>query len=306
MAQPRAVTDRLKAMAVVVEVADRGSLTAAADALDISRAMASRALAALEAWLGARLFHRTTRQLRLTKAGTDALPRFRAILALEHDLRVTLDTHRTIVGGSIRVTCSTSFAHSFLAGAVAEFVAQYRGVTVDLMVSDQALDLVEHGIDLAIRISNTLDPSLIARRLSVCRSVLCATPSYLAARGRPVRPLELAMHECLTHQFVGQNNWTLGEGDAAAMVPVTGAICSNEATALLTAVQANAGIGLLPTYLVAPLLRSGALVEVLPDFPPAAMGIYGVYRSRQQMPAAVRALIDFLASRLAGDPPWDR
>ena len=264
--------------------------------------MASRALAALEAWLGARLFHRTTRQLRLTQAGSDALPRFRAILAIEDELRATLDTHRTVVGGHIRVTCSPSFAHSFLAGAVVEFVAQQRGATVDLMVSDQALDLVEHGIDLAIRISNTLDSALIARRLSVCRSVLCATPAYLASRGTPTGPGDLAMHECLTHQFVGQNNWTLGD----ETVTVTGAICSNEATALLTAVEADAGIGLLPTYLVAPLLRSGALVEVLPEFPPAAMGIYGVYVTRQRMPAAVRALIDFLASRLAGDPPWDR
>lgn len=306
MAQSRAVTDRLKAISVAVEIADRGSLTAAADALDISRAMASRALAALETWLGARLFHRTTRQLRLTQAGSDALPRFRAILAIEDELRAKLDTHRTVVGGHIRVTCSPSFAHSFLAGAVVEFVAQHRGVTIDLMVSDQALDLVEHGIDLAIRISNTLDSALIARRLSVCRSVLCATPAYLASRGTPTGPGDLAMHECLTHQFVGQNSWTLGENAAAVTVPVTGAICSNEATALLTAVQADAGIGLLPTYLVAPLLRSGALVEVLPDFPPAAMGIYGVYVTRQQMPAAVRALIDFLASRLAGDPPWGR
>lgn len=305
MAQPRAVTDRLKAIAVAVEIADRGSLTAAADALDISRAMASRALAALEAWLGARLFHRTTRQLRLTQAGTEALSRFRAILTIEDELRATLDKHRTAAGGHIRVTCSPSFAHSFLAGAVVEFVAQHRGVIVDLMVSDQALDLVEHRIDLAIRISNTLDSALIARRLSVCRSVLCATPAYLASRGTPTHPSDLAAHECLTHQFVGQNSWTLGAGDGAVTVPVSGAICSNEAAALLTAVQGDAGIGLLPTYLVAPLLRSGALVEVLPDFPPAAMGINGVYTSRQQMPAAVRAFIDFLADRLAGEPPWD-
>lgn len=306
MAQPRAVTDRLKAIAIAVEIADRGSLTAAADALDISRAMASRALAALEAWLGARLFHRTTRQLRPTQAGNDALPRFRAILALEGELRATLDTHRTIVGGHIRVTCSPSFANNFLARAVAEFVAQHCGVTVDLMVSDQALDLVAHGIDLAIRISNTLDPALIARRLSVCRSVLCATPAYVAVRGTPRHPGDLAAHECLTHQFVGQNSWMLGEGDGAVTVAVTGPICSNEATALLAAVQADAGIGILPTYLVAPMLRSGALVEILPDFPPAAMGIYGVCSTRQQMPAAVRALIDFLADRLTDDPPWDR
>lgn len=293
--------DRLKAITVFVEIAERGSLSSAAEALDISRAMASRALAALEAWLGARLFHRTTRRLQLTDAGEAALLRFRDMLDLEHDLRTALDGYSTTTTGHVRLTCSPSLAQSTLAAAVAAFVELHPGVTVDLIATDRAVDLVGERVDLAIRISNALDAHLIARKLAVCRSVLCATPAYVARRGAPAEPADLTRHACLLHQFVGPGVWVLGDADKRVATPVRGAICANEASVLLAAVLADAGIALLPTYLVGPHLRSGALVEVLPDHPAEDMGIYGVYASRRQMPVAVRALLDFLAERLGGE-----
>lgn len=298
MVGQRSVMDRLQAITVFVEIAERGSLSGAAAALDISRAAASRALAALETWLGARLFHRTTRSLQLTAAGEHALIRFRAMVDLEHDLHSAIDRYSTSTSGHVRLTCSPSLAQSVMAAAVAEFVELYPGATVDLNVTDRSIDLVSERVDLAVRISNKLDGHLIARKLAVCRSVLCATPAYLARHGTPGEPADLTRHACLQHQFVGPRVWVLGDGENRIATPVSGAICANEATVLMAVVLADAGIALLPTYLVGPHLRSGALVEVLPEHPVEEMGIYGVYASRRRMPVVVRTLLDFLAEKL--------
>lgn len=291
-------------MNVFVEVAERGSLSAAADALDLSRAMVSRSLSTLEEWLGARLLHRTTRRISLTSAGEQALVRCRELLIMTDGLREAL-ADRVNPTGHVRITCSPSFAQCFLAAVVAEFVSRYPYISLDMLTDDRTVDLVEDRIDLAIRMSQRLDPNLIARPLSVCRSVLCASADYLAKRPAPGRPEDLKAHDCLAHHFVAKNVWMLKVGAGTQAVEVTGRICANEASVLMSAVLAGAGIALLPTYLVRPHLSAGTLVEVLPDYPPEAMGIYGVYVSRRQMPKAVRAFLDFLASRLTGTPAWD-
>ena len=298
--------DRITAIKVFVQVADRGSLTAAADALSMSRAMVSRYLAELEAWLGARVLHRTTRRISLTPAGEVALARCRAILELGEDMRAALADPDDAPHGQIRITCSTSFGLSHMAAAVADYVARYPGTAVDMLLVDRAVNLVEERIDLAIRISSELDASLIARRLSICRSVLCASPAYLAAQGNPQRPEDLATHNCLTHYYVGRSLWHLQRGGETASVAVSGNISANEATVLLQAVRAHAGIAMLPTYLVAPLITTGELVAVLPDYALDTMGIHGVYASRRQMPLIVRSFLDFLAARFGEEPEWDR
>lgn len=298
--------DRMTAITVFVEVADRGSLTAAADALSLSRAMVSRYLAALEDWLGVRVLHRTTRRISLTPAGEAALARCRTLLELGEDLRAALASPDDAPHGRIRITCSTSFGLSHLARAVADYVARYPGTAVDMMLLDRAVNLVEERIDLAIRISSQLDPGLIARKLSVCRSVLCASPGYLARHGAPQRPEDLSAHNCLTHHYVGRHLWHLERDGHRTPVEVDGNLTANDAFALLQAVHADAGIAMLPTYLVAPLVRSGELSAVLPDHRLDVMGIYGVYGSRRQMPLIVRSFLDFLAARFGETPEWDR
>jgi DNA-binding transcriptional LysR family regulator len=298
--------DRMTAITVFVEVADRGSLTAAADALSLSRAMVSRYLAALEDWLGVRVLHRTTRRISLTPAGEAALTRCRTLLELGEDLRAALASPDDAPHGRIRITCSTSFGLSHLARAVADYVARYPGTAVDMMLLDRAVNLVEERIDLAIRISSQLDPGLIARKLSVCRSVLCASPGYLARHGAPQRPEDLSAHNCLTHHYVGRHLWHLERDGHRTPVEVDGNLTANDAIALLQAVHADAGIAMLPTYLVAPLVRSGELSAVLPDYRLDVMGIYGVYGSRRQMPLIVRSFLDFLAARFGETPEWDR
>ena len=296
----------MTAINVFVQVADRGSLTAAADALSMSRAMVSRYLAELEDWLGARVLHRTTRRISLTPAGEAALARCRTILELGEDMRAVLADPGDAPHGQIRITCSTSFGVSHMAAAVADYVARYPGTAVDMLLVDRAVNLVEDRIDLAIRISRELDAGLIARRLSVCRSVLCATPAYLKAHGVPQRPEDLATRNCLTHYYVGRSLWHLHRDGQTSSVAVSGTISANEATVLLQAVRAHAGIAMLPTYLVAPLIAGGELVVVLPDYTLETMGIHGVYASRRQMPLIVRSFLDFLAARLGEEPEWDR
>lgn len=298
--------DRITAMTVFVEVAERGSLTAAANALDMSRAMATRYLAALEAWLGVRVLHRTTRRLGLTPAGEIALERCRRMLSVGEDMKTALSDAEGMPHGQIRITCSTSLGLSHIAVAVADFVHRYPGTAVDVVLADRAVNLAEERIDVAIRIARGLEPGLIARRITVCRSVICAAPEYLAAHGTPRRPDELAKHNCLTHHYVGKSLWQFHDGSQGAAVAVGGTISANDAMLLAQVVRAGTGIGQLPTYLVAPMLVSGELVRLLPEYALDEMGIFGVYLSRRQMPLVVRAFLDFLVERFGEEPEWDR
>lgn len=291
--------DRMTAMNVFVEVVERGSLTAAADALDMSRAMVTRYLAEVERWLGARLLHRTTRRISLTGPGEAALLRFRQMLAIGDELHGELATDNPEPHGLIRVTASVSFGQIHLAAAVADFVKRYPLTRVELLLVDRVVNLVEERVDIAVRISRAIDPALIARRLAPCRSVLCAAPSYLAERGAPTTADALAAHNCLTHHYVGKSVWHLQRDGRAIAVAVGGNISANEASLLLEAVRAGAGIAMLPTYQIAPLLRSGELIEVLPDYQVEGLGIHAVYASRRQLPTIMRSFLDFLVERFA-------
>jgi DNA-binding transcriptional LysR family regulator len=291
--------DRMTAMNVFVEVAERGSLTAAADALEMSRAMVTRYLAEVERWLGARLLHRTTRRISLTGPGEAALLRFRQMLAISDELRGELATDNPEPHGLLRVTASVSFGQIHLAAAVAAFVKRHPLTRVELLLVDRVVNLVEERVDIAVRISRAIDPSLIARPLAPCRSVLCAAPAYLAERGTPTTADALATHNCLTHHYVGKSVWHLQREGRKIAVAVGGNISANEASLLLEAVRAGAGIAMLPTYQIAPLLRSGELIEVLPDYQAEGLGIYAVYATRRQLPTIMRKFLDFLVERFA-------
>jgi DNA-binding transcriptional LysR family regulator len=299
--------DRLNAMRVFVTVVDAGSLSAAADKLDMSRPVVTRYVAELEQWTGARLLHRTTRRLSLTAAGEELLPRCRQVLELAGDMQAAVRHPAEAPSGQLRITASTSFAQAQLAGAVADYVRRYPGVAVDLVLLDRAVNLVDERIDLAIRVSAEIDPNLIARRLSVCRSVVCATPAYLKAHGQPQRVEELAQRNCLTHSYFGRSLWNFtrkADGQPVS-VAVAGNLSTNDAASLMALARAGAGIAMLPTYLTSGLLQSGELVSLFPDHEPQVLGVYAVYASRKHMPSALRTLLDFLAERFTEVPAWD-
>jgi len=292
-------------MRVFVSVVDLGSQSAAADHLELSRPVVSRYLAELEDWIGARLMHRTTRKLSLTAAGSEMLPRCRQMLDLASDMHAAVSVPQDAPRGLLRISVSTSFGQAQLADAMAAFVKHYPGVSIDMQMLDRTVNLVDERIDLAIRTSNDLDPNLIARRLTVCRSVICAAPAYLREHPTPRQLEDLSQHNCLTHSYFGKNLWHFEREGEQVAVPVQGNISANEASTLLRATLAGAGVAMLPTYQAGVHIHSGELVRLLPQAEPRQMNVYAVYASRKHMPVALRCLVDFLVVRFPEEPTWD-
>ncbi len=299
--------DRLTSARVFIEVAERASLTEAARRLEMSAAMVSRHLAAAEQWLGARLLHRTTRRVSLTEPGQAALGACRQLLELAEDLQHRAAARSRTPEGKLRVSTSASFAEAQLTTAIVDFQRLHPLVDVELIVVDRPVDLVEDRIDLAVRISNSLDPHLVSRPLARCRSVLCATPAYLAEQGWPTSLDELKMHACIGHTFGVGTTYRLRHAGRAVAVDMSGPLLTNETAIVRQAVLAGAGIAMLPTYFVMDALRRGELVHLLPDHEPEVLGIHAVYLSRRHQPLILRLLVDFLVDRFGGAvAPWDR
>lgn len=296
--------DRITSAEVFVAIVERGSLSAAAEALDMSRAMVTRYLAQMEAWSGARLLHRTTRRIGLTPAGEATLARCRQMLEIASQMAVADGPEADTPRGLLRIACAQSLAQQMLSAAVTAYLRRYPQTAVDLVVDNRTINLVEERIDLAVRITNDLDPNLIARPLGRCESVVVAAPSYLAAHGTPRRVQDLAVHNCLTYSYFGKSLWKFTEAKTGAPsdVPVGGNLSANESMVLLAAAREGAGIALQPVFAAAPLIATGQLVRLLPDHVPQALGIHGVYSSRRQMPAALRAMLDFLVDWFGAQP----
>ena len=304
--------DRLIAMRVFVEIVDRGSVSAAADALDMSRAMASRYLEGLERWLGVRLLHRTTRKLALSDAGEQALKGFREMVALAEDVHAQA-SQQGEVQGRLRITSSPAFAQAQLTAAVVDFQRLHPKVQIDMMMVDRTVDLVQERIDLAIRLSNRIDEALVARRLAVCHSVLCASPSYLARAGIPEMPEDLKHHRCVVHSAAFAPTYNLRCGDAGdsgektVTVSPHAVLTANDTSILRAGALAGAGIAMLPTFYVTDEIAREQLRIVLPAYTLDALDIQAVYLSRRHQPLPLRKLVEFLSERFGGDTaPWDR
>lgn len=199
--------DRLEAAKVFVAIVERGSMISAANALDMSRSMVTRYLSEMEDWSGARLLHRSTRSLSLTPAGEQVLDYCHRLLELANEVPAVSHAGVAIPRGLLRISCSQFMAHQILAPVVRQYLASYPQASVNFHVSSQTVDLVAERIDLAIRITNELDPNLIARRLGECESVVCAAPSYLASRAAITHPEDLTQHNCLTYSYFGDVMW---------------------------------------------------------------------------------------------------
>ncbi|MFC4160272.1 LysR family transcriptional regulator [Chitinimonas lacunae] len=296
--------DRFTAMRVFVEVVQHGGFSAAAERLEMSRAMVTRYVAELEQWLGARLLQRTTRRVGLTDAGEQCLRRCQQILGLIEETEAEIVPADGMLRGQLRLTCSMSFGYGHLAAAVGDFLALHPQLRIDLDLSDRAVDLVAERVDLAVRISAGPDPALIGRPLAVCESVLVAAPAYLASHGTPHEPAELSLHRCLGYANFGRSEWRLCRDGLWQTVAVPTRFTANEATVLLQAVLAGAGIAIQPTYLANPLIAAGRLHAVLTDWRLPQMTVYALYPSRRHLSPAVRALLDFLVQRFA-HAPWE-
>lgn len=294
-------------VAVFVQVVDSGSFTAAAEKLQMSRAAVSKYVTRLENQLGARLLNRTTRRLSLTEVGRNYYERSRnALLELE-EAELEVSRFQGAPRGNLRISVPMSFGILHISPIIAEFLKQYPEVTIDLLLDDRKVDVVDGGFDLAIRISSLPDSSLIARRLAPCRHVICATPGYIEQRGVPKVPADLAEHTIITYRYQESTyEWHFrSAAGKEIVVPVSSSSQMNNSLAIREAVLRHAGITRTPTFVVGPDLASGRLVALLTDFAILEISIYAVYASRQFLSPKVRAFVDFIAERIADPPHWD-
>ncbi len=301
--------DRLTSLEVFARVAAVGSLSGAARAMGLSQTMVTKHIASLEARLGAKLFHRTTRRLSITEAGRSYLESSERILSDMEAAEAAIAADRVEPRGLLRVNVPVVFGTRQIAPLLADFAERYPNVTIELGLNDRLVDLAEEGWDLAIRIGKLRDSSMVARRLAPSRMVVCAAPSYLARHGTPRSVGDLASHNCLGYTLSQQASaaeWLFGkQGDIR--VQVKGNLRANNGDALRAATLAGLGVARQPTFIVADDLRAGTLVALPLDQPEIqTTAVHAVYLPDRRPPAKVRAFIDFLAASFSPEPPWDR
>jgi DNA-binding transcriptional LysR family regulator len=297
--------DKLEAMRTFVAIADAGSLTRAARAQGRSLPAVVRSLAALEAEVGVRLFHRTTRRIALTDSGRRYLERCREAQALVDEAEAELRAEQTEPQGNLTVTAPVLFGERHVATGVTAYVERYPQVSVQLQLLDRVVNLVEEGIDVGIRIGPLEDSSLIAQPVGSMRRLTVAAPSYLSQRGVPQHPRELLTHECVRFASTGMPPWAFRAEGKALSVAVKSRFSVNQSTTAAEACASGLGIGMFFAYQVAPYLASGALRVILADFETPPRPIHVVYPEARLLPARTRVFIDAIKRHiLAEQSAW--
>jgi DNA-binding transcriptional LysR family regulator len=292
----------LNDVALFVQVVRAGSFAAAARRLGMPANSASRRIQQLEQQLGLRLMQRSTRKLTLTDAGATFYARCADQVEALSEAAQELSEGSQVPSGKVRVAATADFFYIFRMGLIAEFLAAHPKVRLEFVLSDERADLIEQGIDVAIRAGKVLEPTLVARRIGAGRLTLVASPPYLAVRGTPESVQALASHDCVTLPSTsGRTVWRLGGPDGATETQVAGRFSANTAQAMLEAVMAGLGIGLLPAVITSPRVRTGELVEVLPEHSVEGVDAYLVYLSRRQLPRAVSAFIEFMVAKMVDE-----
>lgn len=291
-----------EAWAIFAKVAETGSFIAASQELGLSQATVSKAIGRLERKLGATLFHRTSRRVSLSESGMAALEGASRLLAGAEALEVEASAHASRPAGVVRMTAPMSFGIAHLGAMLPEFFALYPEVTVDLTLADHFIDIVEEGYDLALRISDLEDSSLMARRLSPVRILLVGSPGYFDRCGRPAHPKDLSEHTGLVYtNGRAKGVWRFHhatEGQYAVSVP--GPLRVNNADILRPALIGGAGIAMQPDFLVWDDLRAGRLEVAMPDWQASSLALYMVTPPSTIRPARVQALMAFLVDKIAG------
>jgi DNA-binding transcriptional LysR family regulator len=294
-------------MAIFARVVEAGSFSRAAETLGVSKSAVSKQVARLEDRLGARLLNRTTRRLSLTEAGTAFYEGCRHVVDEAEAAEAAVTHLAQAARGTLHVNAPMTFGQQHVAPAMPDFLRQYPDLAVDLQLNDRTVDLVDEGFDVAIRVGELSDSTLIARRLAPLQTVICAAPSYLAERGRPERPEDLKAHDCLIYSYLTSGrNWRFQGPEGPIRVGVDGRLEANNGDALLSAARAGAGIAALPTFICGDDLRAGRLVALLSEWLDRSPGgVYAVYPANRNVSPKVRVFIDFLAARFGAAPYWD-
>jgi DNA-binding transcriptional LysR family regulator len=290
--------DTLELIRTFREVAQRGSFSAAARTLDLSRPNVSKYVAELETRVGVRLLNRTTRNVSLTDAGSLLLERSTPLMEMIDLTRAELQGRALVPSGRLRLTAPHGLAQTGLPGLLGEFMREYPAVTLSLHLDNRVTDMVDEGIDIALRVGRIGDDNLIVRKLQAVPFVVAASPGYWAERGLPAHPDDLAGHYALTYSVLGPNpEWRFEVGGEPLSVPVSSRMDASDAAPLVSVALQGLGMVWLPRLLLQPHIDSGALQPVLQDFSPRDVWLYAAYVQRRHNSAALKALLAFLETR---------
>jgi DNA-binding transcriptional LysR family regulator len=296
--------DKFQEMRVFVTVVTAGSFVGAANDLAISRTATSRYVADLEERLGIRLLQRTTRKLSLTEEGSVFYARCKELLSEIDEAEAEVTSRKGTAKGQLKISAPLSFGLLHLGHLWPEFMAKHAAVTLDVVLTDRTVDLIEEGFDLAIRIARLPSSSFISRTLGSTRMVLCASPRYIKRRGSPRKPSDLALHDVIAYShFAAGDEWGFAGPNGTSSVRVQPRMRTNSGDTCRIAALQGCGIVLQPTFLIGDDLRNGALVELMPDYRSIELGIHVVYPSRRHVSPKVRLLIDFLVKAFK-KPHW--
>jgi DNA-binding transcriptional LysR family regulator len=294
----------LNEMAIFVHVVEAGSFTGAAKNLGLPKSTVSRKITQLEERLGIRLIQRTTRSLRLTDTGTAYYNHCARILSEIEEANIAVTQMQSTPTGTLRITAPVLFGSTVLSSLVAEYMEQHPQVSIDMVLSDQKLDLVQEGIDIAFRIGQLEDSSLIGRHLGDVRGLLCASPDYLRRHGSPNHPQDLSDHTLLSSP--DWNSWTLvGPDQQESNIQVKPRLQVNDFASLYTLALSGVGIAPLPMLIAASAIRSQNLVPVLCDWPFETSPIHALYPSNRHLSAKVRSFVEFVIDSVRPNPPWE-
>jgi DNA-binding transcriptional LysR family regulator len=290
--------DKIEIMRTFVTVATESSFSKAAERLDHSPQLVSKYVSALEEEVGVRLLNRTTRRLHLTEAGLYYLERARQLLEDFDEMQSAVGDYQANPRGRLRISAPVSFATAHMGQLISDFSARYPDVSIDIQLNDRKVNIVDEGFDIAIRVGQLKDSSLIARKLAPIRLVACASPEYLNKHGKPATVSELSAHKLLGYSYMDQTD---------SLWPAkTSHIESNNGDLLVKCAVEGRGIAVQPTFIAGEAIAAGKLEIILKDFEPAPLGLYAVYAHRTLLANKVRYFIDFMSDYF-GDPPyWDR
>lgn len=298
--------NRLLEMEIFVTVADAGSISAAAERLDMAKSAVSKRLVDLETRLGVSLMTRTTRRLSFTDAGAEFYKHCTAILAEVTAAEASVTDASADLTGAIRIAAPLSFGLQHLGPVLVTFMQQYPDINVTMDFNDRQVDLVAEGFDLGIRIAKLGDSTLVARKLTPVRQLICASPAYWAANGRPEKPADLKNHLALRYMLAAQRNWTYTAADGTrGSVTVPTRHAANNGAFLRDAAVAGLAIVRLPAFIVHEQIEAGELEPVLLDYRWSDLHAWAVYPRTRRLPARVRALIDHLAEAFGETPYWE-
>lgn len=297
--------DRFSALQAFVQVAQDSSFTQAALRLRLTKSAVSKSIGQLETELGVRLVNRTTRQVSLTPAGAEYLESARRILSDMAEADQAVRCQHLSLSGRLRLSAPVGLTARHLAPILPRFLERHPELELDIDLNDRLVDLVAEGFDVALRVGRLSDSTLLARRIAGMPMVAAASPAYVAARGMPRQPMDLAQHSCLAAgQVPAARHWSFTDADghkqsAARIVP---RLTANNGEVLRAAMVAGLGVGLLPAFYLADDLAAGRLVPVLPGWSQEPTGIFAIYPPTRQPSAKVRSFIDFLVESLTGQP----